>query len=337
METRRKRDCDMTGISMVTGGCGFLGGVLAAKLAKKGRAVRVFDISRAAEPLDGVEFVTGDLRSPADTDLACDGVETLYHLAAERREADGDLIKDVNINGTANLLESAALTGVKALVFASSTAVYGGAPAELPCPEQAPLISSEPFSLSKIVGEEMCFSMRERSGMRVSAIRPPTILGPGFSDGRLLKLLVDRAINNQPVFVPGGGKTRRHYVDVSDCADAIIAAADCAAADGKCFNVGYDKPHSDENFTRAVLRAARSFSVSIPVPQPVMELGIRAAHALGRDDFFPELDVNSFADAFFDTSSARAVLGWRPEKSLPVTLFEFMRWYRRKLIRSEMH
>ena len=321
---------------MVTGGCGFLGRMLVERLVKKGRAVRVFDIRCDQEPLDGVEYVMGDLRNPSDTDRACDGVETLCHLAAQSSRADGDLIKEVNIVGTANLLESAALTGVRTLVFASSTAVYGNPPAELPCPELAPLVSSEPFSLSKIVGEEMCFAMREQSGMKVSAIRPTTILGPGFGDEQTLKWIVDRAMNNQPVFILGGGKTRRHYVDVMDCADAFIAAADCEAADGMSFNVGYDKPHTDEQFTKAVMHAARSFSIAIPVPQPFAELGMRAARAFGRNDFLPEMDENLFVDAYYDTYSAKTILGWRPEKTLPVTLFEFMRWYRRKLLRQEM-
>jgi len=322
---------------MVTGGCGFLGRALAARLAKKGVSVRVFDICCDAEPLDGVEYVTGDLRNPEDTDRACDGVETLYHLAAERSDADGETIRDTNINGTANLLESAALTGVRTLVFASSAAVYGTRPEELPCREESPLLSDSPFSLSKIMGEEMCFSMRERVGMKVSAIRPPVILGPGYSDEQVLKWLIDRAINNQPVFVLGGGRTRRHYVDVADCADAFIAAARTDGADGMCFNVGYDKPHTDENFTRAVIRAARSFSISIPVPQPVVELGIKAARALGREEFVPQKEDDLFTDAYFSTQSAKDILGWRPEKTLPVTLYEFMKWYRRKLMRSEIN
>ncbi|MFA6447871.1 MAG: NAD(P)-dependent oxidoreductase [bacterium] len=326
----------MSGLSMVTGGCGFLGRALVERLVKKGRSVRVFDICCDREPVEAVEYVMGDLRDPADTDLACDGVDTLYHLAAERFGTNGDLIRDVNIDGTANLLESAALTGVKTLVFASSTAVYGTPPAELPCPEMAPLVSSEPFSLSKIVGEEMCFSMRERTGMKVTAIRPPTILGPGFGDEQVLKWIVDRALNNQPVFILGGGRTRRHYVDVMDCADALIAAADCAEADGMSFNVGFDKAHTDEQFTKSALHAARSFSISIPVPQTVIEIGLKAARAIGRNDLFPEANENIFVDSYYDTSSAKAVLGWRPEKTLPVTLYEFMRWYRRKLMRREM-
>ena len=323
----------MSGISMVTGGCGFLGRELAERLAKKGRAVRVFDVRCDSEPLDGVEYVDGDLRNPADTDRACDGVETLYHLAAERFDADGALIKDININGTANLLESAALTGVKTVVFASSVAVYGTPPPELPCAETTPLVSTEPFSLSKIVGEEMCLAMRER-GMKAAVIRPPIVLGPGFGEEQILKWIVDRALNNQPVFILGGGKTRRHYVDVSDCADAFIAAADCDAADGMCFNVGYERPHTDEQFTKSIMRAARSFSVAIPVPEPLIEFGMRAARVLGQEDIFPEMPENLLADAYYDTRSARDVLGWRSEKTLPVTLFEFMRWYRRKLLRQ---
>ncbi len=327
----------MSGLNMVTGGCGFLGKELVERLVGRGRQVRVFDSKTDKYPLENVEYVIGDLRKPSDTDLACDGVETLYHLAALHDEIDGDLVRDININGTENLLESASLTGVKNIVFMSSAMVYGYPPAELPCPEYAPLLSSGPYSLSKIIGEEMCFSMRERTGARVSAIRAPVILGPGYEEKQALKWIIDRALNHQPVFMIGSGKQKRHYVDKTDCAEALIAAADNEASDGECFNVGYDRPHSDEDFMKIVIRAARSFSIAIPIPQPIVEIGWRVAHTIGQEpQIIPELKSKIFNDSYYDTSKIKATLGWKPKKTLNVTLYEFMKWYRRKLLVSSV-
>lgn len=318
---------------MITGGSGFIGRELAARLAKRGRHVRVFDIREDSNPVEDIEYFKGDLREPADTDRACDGVETLFHLAAVNGDSDGESIRDVNVNGTANLLESASLNGVKTLVFASSTAVYGVPPAELPCSEEAPLVSSGPYSLSKIVGEEMCLAMRER-GMKVSVIRPPIVLGPGYDDTQVLQWIVNRAIEHHPVFTLAGGRTRRHYIDLGDCADAFIAAAESEVSNGHCFNIGFDRSHTDEEFTKAVIRAARSLSIVIPLPQPFVEIGIRVARLLGQEPLVPEFRESLLHDAYFDIDKAKALLDWTPKKNLPVTLYEFMKCYKRKLLRQ---
>ncbi len=327
----------MSGLWLITGGNGLIGREVVSLLAKRGDRVRVLDCRPVAEPLEDVEYITGDIRNPEDTDRACDGVDFLVHLAAVDHDEDGELIRDININGTASLLESAALTGIKNIVFASSTLVYGSPPAEVPCHEENPLISSGSFSLSKIIGEEMCLGMRESCGAKAAVIRPPIVLGPGYDDPRILEWIVDRAINNQPVFVFGGGETLRHYVDIGDCARAFIMAAEDPASDGHCFNIGFDKPHSDESFTKAVIRAAKSFSVPISIPQPILEIGARASRIIGHDLFPPELTYNLNMDAYFTTDKIRALLDWKPEKRLPVTLFEFMRWYKRKKLRESLH
>jgi nucleoside-diphosphate-sugar epimerase len=323
----------MTGLCVVTGGSGFIGRALVSLLARRGSRVRVFDARKDENPVGGVDYFIGDLRDPAATDRACDGAETLFHLAAVRGGADAETIREVNVNGTANLLESACLTGVKTLVFASSTAVYGLPPAELPCSENAPLTSTGPYSLSKIVGEELCLSIRERTGMKVAVIRPAIAIGPGYDNALVLQWIIDRAIAHQPVFTLAGGRTRRHYIDIGDCAESFVAAAESEVSDGQCFNVGFDRSHTDEEFTKAAIRAAHSLSLVVPLPRPVVEIGVNIARAIGQEPAVPEFRDSLLHDAYFDIDKAKALLEWRPRKNLPVTLHEFMKWYKRKLLR----
>lgn len=321
---------------LITGGCGMLGRALAGRLAGAGASVLVIDTIEEENPVEGVEYMKGDIRKPEHTDQVCDGVSTVFHLAAAPMDADPDTIRDINIDGTANLLQSAELTGVSSFIFASCCTVYGYPPEQLPCTEDTPLYSSGAFSLSKVIGEELCFEAMERAGIMASVIRSPVILGPRMKDDFITKWIVERAVENNPVFLPGTEKVKRHYVDVEDCAGAFVAAASTPEAAGMCFNVGYSRTHTDEQVARAVIKAARSFSITIPVPRAIVELAMRVMKMTDDEELLhPEMAGVLFNDYHYDTARARQILGWKPDKSLSVTMYEYMRWYRRRELKRE--
>ncbi|HPI75869.1 MAG TPA: NAD(P)-dependent oxidoreductase [bacterium] len=324
----------MSELCMITGGSGMLGRELAFRLASLGRPVRIFDIAEPRLLPDGAEFVKGDLRNPADTDPACVGVSVIYHLAALDASSSGDDIRSVNIEGTACLLESAAISGVRKIVFASSSDVYGSPPAQSPCHEESPLVSTGPFSMSKIAGEELCLSMAASSDIKASVIRMLIVIGPGLKDQHIMRWIVNRAVEHKPVFLGAGGRAIRHYVDSGDCADALIAASDNDVSAGHCFNVGYDRPHTDEEFARAVIRAAKSFSIIVPAPRAISDAVLQIARATGEDPVPPDYRDGVFGDSWLATDKARALLGWRPQKRLPVSLHDFMRWHKRNLLKN---
>ncbi len=325
----------MTKISLVTGGCGGLGTELVTQLAARGRRVRVLDIRQPHSPVEGVDYFTADIRAAEDTDRACDGANEIFHLAAVHPGENPDLIRDVNIEGTSNMVETAALAGASAFVFASSCDVYGLPPEVSPCPESAPLYSSEPFSLSKVMGEELCFELTERTGCKVSVIRTPMIVGPRMEDESMLRWIVGRAMNHQPVFLPGGGHCSRSYADVSDVARAMILAAENDNAGGHCFNIAYDRPYTLEQFARTVIRSARSFSVTVPVPETIMEIALRIMQLLGSDPHEIGFLETTDYDCVYDISKAREMLGWTPDRTLSATMYEYMRWYKRRMLRED--
>ncbi|HOC94082.1 MAG TPA: NAD(P)-dependent oxidoreductase [bacterium] len=324
----------MSGLSMITGGSGMLGRELANRLASLGRPARLFDVVPPRTMPEGAEYVKGDLRKPSDTDPACVGVSVIYHLAALDATASGDEIRAVNIEGTASLIESAAIAGVQRIVFASSSDVYGSPPPESPCHEESPLVSTGPFSMSKIAGEELCLSAAAGTDMKASVIRMPIVIGPGLKDPHIMRWIVNRAVEHKPIFLGAGGSAVRHYADCGDCADAFIAAADNDVAAGHCFNVGYDRPHTDEEFARAVVRAAKSFSIIVPAPRAVSDAALRIARAAGEDPVPADYRDGVFGDSWLATDKARALLGWRPQKRLPVSLHDFMRWHKRNLLKN---
>ncbi len=324
----------MSELCMITGGSGMLGRELAFRLATLGRPVRIFDIAEPRLLPDGAEFVKGDLRNPADTDPACVGVSVIYHLAALDASSSGDDIRSVNIEGTACLLESATISGVRKIVFASSSAVYGSPPPESPCHEESPLVSTGPFSMSKIAGEELCLSMAASSDIKASVIRMPIVIGPGLKDPHIMRWIVNRAVEHKPIFLGAGGRAVRHYVDSGDCADAFISASDNDVAAGHCFNVGFDKPHTDEEFARAVVRAAKSFSIIVPAPRAISDAVLQIARSTGEDPVPPDYRDGVFGDSWLATDKARALLGWSPQKRLAVSLHDFMRWHKRNLLKN---
>ena len=136
------------GLSLVTGGAGFIGSNMVRFLLDKGETVRVLDNfetgkrENLAEVADRVEVIEGDIRDESAARESVKGVQVLYHLAAlgsvPRSVDDPKTSHDVNVNGTFNILEGSRGAKVKRLIFASSSSVYGDSPV-LPQHEGLPL------------------------------------------------------------------------------------------------------------------------------------------------------------------------------------------------------
>ena len=168
---------------LVTGGTGFIGGCLCAKLVREGHTVRtlVRDPARAGGLREqGVEIAVGELRDRATLDAATAGVDTVFHFAAVfRKEVPRQEIWDTNVGGLENLLEASARAGVKRFVHCSSTSVYGLFP-KTPTTEASPFvpIRGDLYQETKLAAEERVrrFASEGRLGRRSSA--PPGSTDP---------------------------------------------------------------------------------------------------------------------------------------------------------------
>ena len=147
---------------LVTGGAGFIGSSLVERLVKEGAKVRVLDNfhrglrTNLSAVQDDIELITGDLLDPKILAQSMQSMETVFHLAAvtsvPRSIQDPMLTNDVNIRGTLGLLDASRRAGVKRLVFASSSSVYG-ANLRVPNRESYRPRPISPYAVSKLTGE----------------------------------------------------------------------------------------------------------------------------------------------------------------------------------------
>ena len=150
---------------LVTGGAGFIGSHLAEELVRQGQRVRVLDNfstgrrANLAHFGDRIEAREGDIRNDSVVQAAMRGVDYVLHQAAlpsvPRSVADPLTTNEVNVTGTLNVLIAARDAGVKRLVFASSSSVYGDSPT-LPKHEDMPTAPLSPYAVSKLAGESYC-------------------------------------------------------------------------------------------------------------------------------------------------------------------------------------
>ncbi|MEY3784451.1 MAG: hypothetical protein RLZZ230_773 [Candidatus Parcubacteria bacterium] len=234
---------------LVTGGAGFIGTNLVEYLVSVGHKVIVVDslIAGNKERLPKeVTFYQLDIRETAKLTELCTEVDVVVHLAALPQvqfSIDNPIqAHDVNVNGTLSVLEAVRAAGVKRIVFAASSAVYGDQEI-LPLSTNLPPQPKSPYALHKYIGEEMLRLWSELYGLETVSLRFFNAYGPHLDPdgpyalviGRFLKL----ALAGEPLTITGDGEQTRDFIHVSDIVKAIVKAATATAVGrGEVFNVG---------------------------------------------------------------------------------------------------
>jgi nucleoside-diphosphate-sugar epimerase len=237
-------------VYLVTGGAGFIGSHLAARLLVDGAPVRVFDNFSAGklENLDAVRdrvvIVEGDLRDQDAVRKVVDGARVVFHQAAlssvQRSIEDPHTTLEVNITGTLNLLQAARDAGCQRVVFASSASVYGDAP-ELPKTETMTPRPLSPYAISKLAGEQLCAMFMRVHGLETVALRYFNVFGPRQDpsspySGVISRFLLALKERSRPT-IYGDGEQTRDFVYVDNVVDANLQAAFTAEAAGRVFNI----------------------------------------------------------------------------------------------------
>ncbi len=237
--------------ALVTGGAGFIGSHLVDALVERGARVRILDNyatgrKRNLEHLQGsVEVSEGDLRDPAACARACGGVELVFHQAAlgsvPRSVADPATSIAVNVTGTANLLAAARESGVRRVVYASSSAVYGDS-RELPKREGTEGSALSPYALSKQMNEQLAQVFRRCYEMDCVGLRYFNVYGTRQRhDGpyaAVIPRFFDAYLGGRSPVIYGDGEQSRDFTHVADAVRAnLLAAGAPAEAAGRAFNV----------------------------------------------------------------------------------------------------
>lgn len=244
----------MASLALVTGGAGFIGSHVAERLLKDGQRVRVFDnfssgrrenLAFARDAGGALEVLEGDLRDLAAVERAARGAEVIYHQAAMRsvpRSVDDPLgANENNVNGTLHVLEAARRHGVRRVVYASSSSVYGDNP-ELPKREEQALAPISPYAVSKAAGEQYAKVWAKLYGIETVGLRYFNVFGPRQDPASEYAAVLPRFIlwglRGQPLEVHGDGAQSRDFTYIDNVVEANILAGQAPGVAGEAFNVG---------------------------------------------------------------------------------------------------
>jgi UDP-glucose 4-epimerase len=235
---------------LVTGGFGFIGTNLVVELLDRGHEVIVIDdcsSDSVSSPQwsDKCGFIQCDIAKPDFYERHLDGVDVCFHLAAKARVQPSienpALFDFTNVHGTVCLLKACVDSGIKKVVFSSSSSVYGDA--ELPTSETHPLSPKSPYGLQKKIGEDYLKLFSEIYDIKTVALRYFNVYGEGMPLGgayaTAIGIFLNQAINGQKVTIFGDGEQTRDFTYVKDIVEAnILSATTDDLDDFEIFNVG---------------------------------------------------------------------------------------------------
>jgi UDP-glucose 4-epimerase len=220
---------------LVTGGAGFIGSHIVDRLVRDGYRVRVVDnlssgrVENIKHHLDAnsVELIVGDLKDPQVALRAVEGVDVVFHFAANPEvrvsTTNPEIHFNENIVVTFNLLEAMRRKGVKELVFASSSSVYGE-PEEIPVDENAPIRPVSVYGASKAACEALIHAYSKLYGIKAVVLRYANVVGPRLRHGVVWDLINKLLRNSAELEILGDGKQVRSYIYIDDAIETTITA-----------------------------------------------------------------------------------------------------------------
>lgn len=271
---------------LVTGAAGFIGGHVVRHLAATGHEVTALDLRKPATPYpEGVQEIVCDLRDGALPEARFD---TVVHLAAlggvrPSMERPMDYVA-TNLGGTVRLLEWARHRGVKRIVFASSSSVYGTTDGT-PSSEDGPLAPCSPYALTKVQGEQWGKLYAEKHGNDFLALRLFAVWGDGQRPDLALESFRRKILARETITIHGDGSQRRDLTHVSDVARAVEKSIAWEGRGFEVFNIGTGTNHSVNDMLRAAERwtgrtTAVNYGPAHPADVPATLADVRKAREL---------------------------------------------------------
>jgi nucleoside-diphosphate-sugar epimerase len=310
---------------LVTGGTGFVGRVVCARLAAEGMAVRRVLHRGTSEAIStDADVLVEEIGPSTSWDRALSGVDMVVHLAARvhvMRETAADPVAEfrrVNVQGTENLARAAARAGVSRFVFVSTAKVNGEATRGRPFSERDAPNPQDPYALSKWEAEQMLAKVAAETGLAVTVLRPPLVYGPGVK-ANFLSLL--RAVDSGVPLPLSSISNLRSLVYVGNLVHALSACLTQPAAANRTFFVSDDHDVSTPQLIREIAAALGKKPLLFPF-SPALLHG--AGLLTGRAEQIARLT----GSLQVDVSSIKTALDWQPPFSLQQGLAQTVSWYR---------
>ncbi len=313
---------------LITGGLGFIGSNLAIRLVHEGARVTLCDAMIAGyggnpaniqEIRSEVEIDTSDVRDEEAMARLVAGQDIVFHLAAQVSHVMSlsnpfpDI--DINIKGTAVLLEACRKRNPEALVVRSGTRGQYGPAVKLPVTEETPSDPRGIYEISQLSAEMICRTYTRIHGIRTLPLRLTNIYGPRsqmkHSQFGVVNWFVRLALEGRPIPIFGSGKILRDFLYVDDCVEALLRVAAAPGAVGEILNVGHDRPST-------FLEVAEILQEIVP--------GTRIEFT----EFTPERRAQEPGDFVSDITKIRRLVGWEPRVGLREGLARTADFYRQR-------
>jgi UDP-glucuronate 4-epimerase len=309
---------------LVTGGAGFIGSHVSERLLRDGHSVWVFDdlnhfydpqfkrrnireVQSLAKPF---EFVQGDITDAAALAEIFSSVkfDQVIHLAARAGVrpslAEPALYQRVNVEGTVNVLEAARKSGVKKIIIASSSSVYG-MNSKVPFAESDPIFATiSPYAASKLACEALGHVWHHLYKMDVAMLRFFTVYGPRQRPDLAIYKFAKLITAGKPIPVFGDGTAARDYTFVSDTVDGVIAS-------------------TKKEFGFEIFNLGESQTVSLSRMIELLESALGKKAIIGHQPLQP----GDVPITYADISKAREKLGYDPQVKIEQGIKLFADWF----------
>ncbi|MBE2192994.1 MAG: GDP-mannose 4,6-dehydratase [Anaerolinea sp.] len=311
---------------LITGGMGFIGSNLAIQLVNQGAQVTIADamIPGYGGNLFNIEPIRQqvtvnfcDIRDVNTMNYLVQGQDYIFHLAGQVDHilslSDPYPDIDMNIKGTAVVMEACKHHNPKARVIYTGTRGQYGSAVSLPVDENAPTHPKGIYEITRLTAEKITQVYHEVHGIRSVMLRLTNVYGPRaqmiHARYGVVNWFARLAIDGAAIQVFGDGQIKRDFLYVDDCIEAMLMAAVCSDAYGEVFNVGLDQP-----------------TTFLELAQTMIEVAGTGTWAFA--PFSPERKAQEPGDFYSDISKIKRIVGWQPRTSLAVGLAQTIAYYR---------
>lgn len=305
---------------LVTGAAGFIGRSIAAALLARGEQVRGIDNFITGKRhnlagLEAMEFLEGDLRDPAVCARACQGVEIVFHEAAlpsvPRSVADPIAAHEHCATATLNVLLAARDAGVRRVVYAGSSSVYGNSPT-MPKREDMLPHPISPYAVAKLAGELYLSSFTQVYGLETVTLRYFNVFGP-FQDptsdySGVLAIFCRKMLAGERPTIYGDGEQSRDFTFIENVVHANLLAAAAPA----------------ERVSGRRMNAATGSRITL---NDTFHLLCELTGYQGRPAYGPPR-AGDVRDSLADIALAKELIGYEPKVDFREGLRRTVDWYR---------
>jgi len=312
---------------LVTGGLGFIGSNLSARLIGLGAKVTIVDnmmprlggnLFNVKEIRDQIHINFSDVRDGHSMDYLVKGQEIIFHLAGQVNHVDSirNPIQDLDINcrGTLVLLESCRKYNREAKVIFAGTRGEYGASVTLPVAEDHPTNPKGIYAVTNLTAEKMVLVYHDVHQIPGACLRITNTYGPrhqmAHDEYGVVNWFIRKAIDDEVIPVFGDGRILRDFLFVDDVVECFIRVASCPQAYGEVFNVGTGIPYSFIDLAKKIVEIARTGNVALT-------------------EFTKERKEVEPGDYYTDISKIRRIVGWEPKIDIDEGLRRTVEFYRK--------